>query len=154
MLAIDSQHLLWAGLICSLACQTRGDLLGVFCATLVKHFALDQKGLRQLREVKTPIERIRAPHAPGLLSAIRVEEIAALSHHVLGQAGASFRQDMAGSVCWLIGMTRFPADAQARTDEALGRLIALEIAAEMDSRLRLAACRPCCYVAILLYCYE
>ena len=92
----------------------------------------------------TSWERLRIADAGDESSRRRIdevclEEIAALSHHVLGQSGASTRQDVARSVCRLIGMTRIPADAQARTDEALDRLIALEIAAEMDGRLRLAA---------------
>ena len=72
------------------------------------------------------------------LDEVCLEEIAALSHHVLGQAGIASRQELAHSVCRLIGMTRIPADAQARVDEALNRLIALEIVAEMAGQLRLA----------------
>ena len=67
-----------------------------------------------------------------------LEEVSALAHHVLQQGGASSRQDVARSVCRLLGMTRVPADAQARTDEALDRLIALEIVAEQAGRVRLA----------------
>ncbi|MDB5744780.1 MAG: hypothetical protein JWR68_3095 [Polaromonas sp.] len=89
-------------------------------------------------------ERLRIARAGDEASRRRIdevcmEEICALAHHVLSQAGASTRQDVARSVCRLLGMTRIPADAQARTDAAIDRLMALEIAVEVAGEVRLAA---------------
>ena len=68
-----------------------------------------------------------------------LEELSALAHHVLAQAGNSSRADVARSVCRLLGMARIPPDAQARVDEALERLIALEIVLDMEGMVRLVA---------------
>jgi very-short-patch-repair endonuclease len=92
----------------------------------------------------TSWERLRIADAGDELSRRRIdevclEEVSTLAHHVLNQAGASSRQDVARSVCRLLGMTRIPADAQARTDEALDRLIALEIVVEVEGQVRLVA---------------
>ncbi|MEP6588687.1 MAG: DUF3320 domain-containing protein, partial [Polaromonas sp.] len=92
----------------------------------------------------TSWERLRIADASDEPSRRRIdevclEEISALAHHVLSQAGASSRQDVAHSVCRLLGMTRIPADAQARTEEAIDRLVALEIVVEIEDQVRLVA---------------
>ncbi|MDB5869829.1 MAG: hypothetical protein JWP96_2161, partial [Polaromonas sp.] len=89
-------------------------------------------------------ERVRIAEAGDELTRRRIddvclEEISVLAHHVLGHAGASSREDIAHSVCRLLGMTRIPVDAQARTDEALDRLLALGIVVEIDAQVRLVA---------------
>ena len=91
----------------------------------------------------TSWERLRVADAGDASSRRRIdevclEEISALAHHVLSQAGASSRQDVAHSVCRLLGMSRIPAQAQGRTDEALDRLIALEIVVDIEGQVRLA----------------
>jgi very-short-patch-repair endonuclease len=54
---------------------------------------------------------------------VSVEEIGALVKHLLEQSGSSTRVDLARTVCRLIGMNRTPADAEARVDAAIKRLI-------------------------------
>ena len=66
-----------------------------------------------------------------------LEELAALAHHVLQQAGASSRQEAARSVCLLLGMSRVPEEAQARVGEALDRLMAAELVVDVAGQLRL-----------------
>ena len=66
-----------------------------------------------------------------------LEELAALAHHVLQQAGASSRQEAARSVCQLLGMRRVPAEAEARAGQALDRLLAAELAVDIGGQLRL-----------------
>ena len=92
----------------------------------------------------TSWERIRIADASDELSRRRIdevclEEISTLAHHVLSQAGSSSREAVARSVGRLLGMTRIPVDAQARTDEALDRLIALEIVVDIEGQVRLVA---------------
>ncbi|CAN5480190.1 DUF4011 domain-containing protein [soil metagenome] len=66
-----------------------------------------------------------------------LEELAALAHHVLQQAGASSRQDTARSVCRLLGMSRVPEEAEARANEAMNRLIASELVVDIEGQVRL-----------------
>ena len=66
-----------------------------------------------------------------------LEELSALAHHVLQQAGASSRQDAARSVCQLLGMSRIQEEAEARANEAMNRLIASEIVVEIEGQVRL-----------------
>ncbi|MEO6321624.1 MAG: DUF3320 domain-containing protein, partial [Polaromonas sp.] len=92
----------------------------------------------------TSWERVRIADAGDEMSRRRIdevclEEISALVHHVLSQAGNSSREDVARSVCRLLGMTRIAADAQARAEEALERLIALEIVVDIEGEVRLVA---------------
>ena len=68
-----------------------------------------------------------------------LEELGALAHHVLLQAGASSRQAAARSVCLLLGMGRVPEEAEARVNEAMNRLIASELVVELDGTVRLVA---------------
>ena len=68
---------------------------------------------------------------------VSLEELSALAHHVLQQAGGSSRQDAARSVCQLLGMTRIPEEAEARANEAMNRLIASELVVEIDGQVRL-----------------
>ena len=42
----------------------------MLAALLVKHLALDQKDLGDVWEIQIPIERLRAPDAPGLNAAM------------------------------------------------------------------------------------
>lgn len=57
------------------------------------------------------------------VSDVAIEEISALVLHVLDQAGASSRADVARGVCRLIGMARTPAEAESRVLEAIDRLL-------------------------------
>ncbi|ABM36526.1 DUF3320 domain-containing protein [Polaromonas naphthalenivorans] len=66
-----------------------------------------------------------------------LEELAALAHHVLQQAGTSSRQDAARSVCLLLGMSRVPEEAEARANEAMNRLIASELVVDIEGQVRL-----------------
>ena len=66
-----------------------------------------------------------------------LEELSALAHHVLQQAGASSRQDAARSVCQLLGMIRIQEEAEARANEAMNRLIASEIVVKIEGQVRL-----------------
>lgn len=54
-----------------------------------------------------------------------MEEISALVMHVLHHGGGAPRQDVARSVCRVVGMARTPADAELRVGAAIDRLIAL-----------------------------
>jgi very-short-patch-repair endonuclease len=57
------------------------------------------------------------------VSDVPLEEIGALIKHLLEQAGSSTRQDVARTVCRLLGMARTPADAEARVDAAIQKLL-------------------------------
>ena len=91
----------------------------------------------------TSWERVRIADADDTsrrhIDEVCLEEISALAHHVLAQAGNSSREDVAHSVCRLLGTTRISPDAQARVDEALERLIALEIVLDIEGEVRLVA---------------
>jgi hypothetical protein len=67
-----------------------------------------------------------------------LEELAALALHVLDQAGASTRADVARGVCRLIGMARTPADAEARVSEAVNRLLETGALSEAGGYMRRA----------------
>jgi hypothetical protein len=54
---------------------------------------------------------------------VPLEEIGALIKHLLEEAGSSSRQDLARTACKLLGMARTPADAEARIDAAIKRLL-------------------------------
>ncbi|MDB5932099.1 MAG: hypothetical protein JWR60_3806, partial [Polaromonas sp.] len=71
------------------------------------------------------------------INAVCLEELAALAHHVLQQAGSASWQEGAASVCRLLGMPHMPQQAQERASEAIGRLLAAELAVEVDGRVRL-----------------
>ena len=66
-----------------------------------------------------------------------LEELAAMAHHVLQQGGASSMQDAARSVCLLLGMGRVSDEAEARAGEAISRLLASELAVEIEGQVRL-----------------
>jgi very-short-patch-repair endonuclease len=68
-----------------------------------------------------------------------LEEISALVLHVLHQAGGSPRQDVARSVCRLIGMARATADAEARAAKAIDQLIKCEMLVQAGTHVQLAA---------------
>lgn len=57
------------------------------------------------------------------VSDVSLEEIGALIKHLLEEAGSSSRQDLARTACKLLGMARTPADAEARVDAAIRRLL-------------------------------
>lgn len=67
-----------------------------------------------------------------------IEEISALGLHVLQQAGGSPRQDVARSVCRLIGMARTTADAEARVLRAIDRLMEKASVIEAGGNIRIA----------------
>ncbi len=71
------------------------------------------------------------------VSDVPLEEIGALVKHLLEQAGASPRQDLARTACKLLGMARTPAEAEARVDAAIQRLIASAQVREEDGYIRL-----------------
>ena len=71
------------------------------------------------------------------VDAVCLEELAALAHHVLQQAGVSSRQEAARSVCLLLGMSRVPEEAEARANEAMNRLIASELVVDIEGQVRL-----------------
>jgi very-short-patch-repair endonuclease len=58
------------------------------------------------------------------VSDVPLEEIAALIKHLLEQSGASRREDLARTACKLLGMSRTPADAEARVQAAIEQLLA------------------------------
>ena len=66
-----------------------------------------------------------------------LEEVAALVRHVLRQAGGAPRQDVARSVCRLLGMARTPADAERRVGSAIDNLISSRTVTEVAGRVRL-----------------
>ena len=68
-----------------------------------------------------------------------IEEISALVLHVLHQAGGSPRQDVARSVCRLIGMARATADAEARAVKAIDQLIKSNMLVQTETHIRLTA---------------
>jgi len=67
---------------------------------------------------------------------VPLEEIAALVKHVVEEAGASSRQDLARTACRLLGMARTPVDAEARVSAAIDRLVAANILIEDGGHLR------------------
>jgi very-short-patch-repair endonuclease len=71
------------------------------------------------------------------VSDVPIEEIGALVKHLLDQAGASRRQDLARAVCKLLGMARTPAEAEARVDAAIARLLGSAQVKEEGGYLRL-----------------
>jgi very-short-patch-repair endonuclease len=68
---------------------------------------------------------------------VPLEEIGALVKHLLEEAGSSSRQDLARTACKLLGMARTPADAEARVDAAIRRLLETAQISEEDGYLRL-----------------
>jgi hypothetical protein len=62
-------------------------------------------------------------HSKRHVSDVSLEEIGALVKHLLEQSGSSTRVDLARTACRLLGMNRTPADAEARVDAAIKRLI-------------------------------
>jgi very-short-patch-repair endonuclease len=68
-----------------------------------------------------------------------IEEISALVLHVLHQAGGSPRQDVARSVCRLIGMARTTADAEARVVKVIDQLITNNTLVQTETNIQLAA---------------
>ncbi|MEO8121429.1 MAG: DUF3320 domain-containing protein, partial [Rhodoferax sp.] len=67
-----------------------------------------------------------------------LEEISELVLHVLHQAGGSPRQDVARSVCRLIGMARATADAEARASKAIDQLIKRDTLVQAETHVQLA----------------
>ena len=57
------------------------------------------------------------------VSEVALEEIGALIKYVVEHAGSSSRPDLARTACKLFGMTRTRADAEARVDAAIERLL-------------------------------
>lgn len=68
---------------------------------------------------------------------VPIEEIGALVKHLLQEAGSSSRQDLARTACKLLGMARTPADAEARVDAAIRRLLESSQIREEGEYLRL-----------------
>lgn len=68
---------------------------------------------------------------------VPLEEIGALIKHLLHEAGSSSRQDLARTACKLLGMARTPADAEARVDAAIMRLLETSQVTEDGDYLRL-----------------
>lgn len=66
-----------------------------------------------------------------------IEEVAALALHVVREAGAPARSDIAKAVCRLIGMARTPADAERRVMDAVGVLVAANLLSDASGALRL-----------------
>lgn len=71
------------------------------------------------------------------VSDVPLEEIGALVKHLLEHAGASRKQDLARTACKLLGMARTPADAEARVEAAIQRLISTAQVREEDGYVRL-----------------
>lgn len=67
-----------------------------------------------------------------------IEEVSALVRHVLHQAGSAPRQDVARSVCRLLGMARTPADAEGRVIKVIEGLIASNAVVESRGGVRLS----------------
>ena len=65
-----------------------------------------------------------------------LEEIACLVQHILHHSGGAPRQDIARSVCRLIGMARTPADAESRVNMAVNVLIANKRLADVGGYVR------------------
>ncbi|MBK9428006.1 MAG: DUF3320 domain-containing protein [Gammaproteobacteria bacterium] len=65
-----------------------------------------------------------------------IEEISTLVMHVLHHGGGAPRQDIARSVCRLIGMARMPAEAELRVSVAIDHLIMLGKAVEESEYVR------------------
>jgi very-short-patch-repair endonuclease len=71
------------------------------------------------------------------VSDVSLEEIGALVKHLLQQAGASRREDLARTACKLLGMARTPADAEARVETAIQLLLSSAQVSEVDGYVRL-----------------
>jgi very-short-patch-repair endonuclease len=65
------------------------------------------------------------------------EEISALICHVLLEAGSAPRQDVARSVCRLIGMARMTVDAEGRVARSIDGLVLSRALLEVEGRVRL-----------------
>lgn len=65
-----------------------------------------------------------------------MEELGNLVCHVLQQGGSAPRQDVARSVCRLLGMARTPADAEARVGLAIDQLCSAGKTAEVAGAIR------------------
>lgn len=65
-----------------------------------------------------------------------IEEISTLVMHVLHHGGNAPRQDIARSVCRLVGMARTPAEAELRVGVAIDRLIGLGKLSELNGCVR------------------
>lgn len=78
-----------------------------------------------------------AEHSKRHVSDVPLEEIGALVKHLLQHAGASRREDLARTACKLLGMARTPADAEARVDAAIERLVASAQVRDEDGYVRL-----------------
>jgi len=68
-------------------------------------------------------------------------EIAVIIQHVLGASGATPRDELARSVCRMVGMTRSTADAEARVLKQVRRMIGSGELAEVDGRIRVRSAR-------------
>lgn len=68
---------------------------------------------------------------------ICIEELGNVVRHVLKLGGISPRQDIARSVCRLVGMARTPADAEARVGNAIDHLTRAGKIAEVNGVFRL-----------------
>jgi very-short-patch-repair endonuclease len=87
---------------------------------------------------RSPVARVFDGSEPSRrhVEEVCVEELGNLALHVLGQAGAAPRQDVARSVCRLLGMARMTAEAERRVDAALDGLVASGRAGEAEGVLR------------------
>ena len=70
---------------------------------------------------------------------VALEEIGALMRHVLEQAGGSSRQELARVSCRMLGMSRMPADAEARALAAIDMLISRGSVTAQDDVVRILA---------------
>ena len=70
------------------------------------------------------------------VSEVCSQEIGNLVLHVLHHGGAAPRQDIARSVCRLLGMARTPADAESRVNVAVDKLIAGNKLADFGGHIR------------------
>ena len=80
-----------------------------------------------------------APESKRHIDEVSTEEISALVLQVLFQAGGAPKQDVARSVCRMIGMARTTADAEARAMLAIEKLIGLSKVTDGDGQIRLGA---------------
>lgn len=69
---------------------------------------------------------------------VPIQEVSSLVLHVLEVGGAAPRQDVAKSVCRLIGMARTPADAEVRVSKSMDLLCAQGRLTELGASIRLA----------------
>ncbi len=54
---------------------------------------------------------------------VALEEVGAAMLHILDQAGGTSRQELARTTCRMFGMSRVPADAEARAMQSIARLV-------------------------------